>query len=343
MANLISFDVPVDGDIVEVAIIGDGGSGTATFSLDLNGVALYAGAARPSLSSGDTSDVKTGLTDAVVFEDRLSLSLVEITGGGLAPRLTLIVKIDDGLSPIGDLDDLGDVDTTGVADGDSLVYDSGTSSWIPGAGGGGGGVPSPALIFNEPFTGGTIDSAIWNTPGAGTSQGSGKLTINASASEQLTSLSSILITPASKDASWHNKQVTIKIPTVPGPSAQLAAQFFVSYSGTIGTYYHLWQVYNGNITATSLNHPSLSKTITYNAGNHIYFRIRNINGLTTFWHSPDGVDWTFHLATEPAVGGLIDAYNPFYLILRLYNISGGAATVEFDDLTLEDLSVWFPN
>ena len=34
------------------------------------------------------------------------------------------------------LDDLTDVDTTGVADGDVLVYDADTSTWVPGEGGG---------------------------------------------------------------------------------------------------------------------------------------------------------------------------------------------------------------
>lgn len=37
----------------------------------------------------------------------------------------------------GALDDLTDVDTTGVADGDALVYDADTSTWVPGEGGGG--------------------------------------------------------------------------------------------------------------------------------------------------------------------------------------------------------------
>lgn len=40
---------------------------------------------------------------------------------------------------VGDLDD---VDLTGLADGDALVWDSATSTWIPGAGGGGGAVSS---------------------------------------------------------------------------------------------------------------------------------------------------------------------------------------------------------
>jgi hypothetical protein len=37
----------------------------------------------------------------------------------------------------GTLDNLSDVNTSGVADGDALVYDSGSSTWIPGAAAGG--------------------------------------------------------------------------------------------------------------------------------------------------------------------------------------------------------------
>lgn len=44
----------------------------------------------------------------------------------------------------GTLDGLADVDTTGVADGDSLVYDAGSGLWVPGAvSGGSSGPPSP--------------------------------------------------------------------------------------------------------------------------------------------------------------------------------------------------------
>lgn len=44
------------------------------------------------------------------------------------------------------LDGLSDVDTTGVSDGDALVYDSG--SWVPGAGGGGGGSVATDAIWD---------------------------------------------------------------------------------------------------------------------------------------------------------------------------------------------------
>lgn len=45
----------------------------------------------------------------------------------------------------GALNDLTDVDTTGVADGDALVYDADTSTWVPGTGGGGGGSYSATI------------------------------------------------------------------------------------------------------------------------------------------------------------------------------------------------------
>lgn len=48
---------------------------------------------------------------------------------------------------LGSLGDLGDVDLTGLTDGDTLVWDAGTSTWIPGAGGGGGGGLTQAQVL----------------------------------------------------------------------------------------------------------------------------------------------------------------------------------------------------
>lgn len=48
-----------------------------------------------------------------------------------------------------DIGDINDVDLSGLANGDTLVWDSGTSTWIPGAGGGGSGtVTSVAYSFD---------------------------------------------------------------------------------------------------------------------------------------------------------------------------------------------------
>lgn len=53
------------------------------------------------------------------------------------------------------LDDLTDVDLTGVADGDTIVFDSGSGTWLPGSGGTstGGMVPyyiAPGDTFTVP-------------------------------------------------------------------------------------------------------------------------------------------------------------------------------------------------
>lgn len=303
VADILAFDIPFDGDIVEISLVGDSGSGTCTFSVNLDGVPLYTGGDRPSIATTETTDTKTGLTDPVLFGQRLSLSLTEVSGSGLRQRLSWIVTIDDGS--------------------------------------GGGGPSAPTVIVDEPFTGGTINSAIWDTPGAGTSQGSGKLTITASTHEQLTSKSSIVVAPTLTDGSWHNKQITAKIPTV-AQSGTLATQFFISYAAALGTYYRGFQIYNGNLSAICQGQ-SLLKNITYNAVDHLWLRIRDICGVTSFWVSANGTDWKMVFAAEPNVGGLFDAYNPFYIILRLYNVSGGPATIEFDQIKLEDLNVWFPN
>ena len=49
-------------------------------------------------------------------------------------------------------DDLIDVDTAGVADGDSITYDAGTETWVPGAGGGGGPDTDDQTAAEVPFT-----------------------------------------------------------------------------------------------------------------------------------------------------------------------------------------------
>lgn len=69
---------------------------------------------------------------AEMIRDMLATSLVAgtnmtITPNDIANTLTL-----DASGGGGALDDLTDVDTTGVADGDTLIYDLGTTTWVPG-------------------------------------------------------------------------------------------------------------------------------------------------------------------------------------------------------------------
>jgi hypothetical protein len=51
------------------------------------------------------------------------------------------------------LSELLDVDTSGVSDGDALVYDDASDTWIPGAGGGGGGAPTDATYITQTANG----------------------------------------------------------------------------------------------------------------------------------------------------------------------------------------------
>jgi hypothetical protein len=54
---------------------------------------------------------------------------------GPQPKLTSPFGVG-GTTPMPALDDLSDVDTSGVADGDTIVFDSGSSTWVPGTGSG---------------------------------------------------------------------------------------------------------------------------------------------------------------------------------------------------------------
>lgn len=314
------------------------GRGAVKFKLSLNGVQMFDPETETLIDEGDSVVTLTGQTITVVKGDVLTVD--KIGYGNLSIPVSIAFQADLASGGASDLDDLGDVIISTPTTGEVLKYNG--TNWVNDTDAGGGGIPTPTVIFDDPFTGGTIDSAIWTTPSGGTSQGSGKLTITASSHEQLTSKSSILIDPTIKDPSWHNKQITAKMPTIPSPSGSTAAQFFISYASTLGTYYRGFQVYNGNLTAMAQGQ-TLSKSVTYNGTNHLWLRVRDLNSLTTFWTSANGTDWKFFFAAEPNIGGLVDAYNPFYVVLRLYNASGGSATVEYDSVKLEDLDVWFPN
>jgi hypothetical protein len=71
--------------------------------------------------------------------------------------------VDDALI----LDDLADVDLTGLADGDVPVWDEASSLWKPGAGGGGGGgVLTPVVDLPlSTLTGWTVESGTWAIAG----------------------------------------------------------------------------------------------------------------------------------------------------------------------------------
>jgi hypothetical protein len=61
------------------------------------------------------------------------------------------------------LDALADVDTSGVADGDTLIYDEPTDEWLVGAGGGGGGAPTTADYVTGSAQGGLSAELVLGT------------------------------------------------------------------------------------------------------------------------------------------------------------------------------------
>lgn len=82
-------------------------------------------------------------------------------------RRVIFATVDGTIDPADialALDDLTDVDLTGLADGDSLVWDSGAGMWIPGSGGSAtAGVPTVPLTIRYTFSTTTTDA----DPGAG--------------------------------------------------------------------------------------------------------------------------------------------------------------------------------
>ena len=66
------------------------------------------------------------------------------------------------------LSDLADVDLTGLADGDTLVWNATTSTWEPGAGSGGGGGGGSQLLVRTTYSPGTTATPSTSSPGPGT-------------------------------------------------------------------------------------------------------------------------------------------------------------------------------
>jgi len=93
---------------------GGGGGGSYTISTT----------APNSPSEGDVWFNSTNARSYIYYEDTDSSQWVEIAGAEGAPGTP------------SSLDDIPDVDTTGVQDGNALIYDAATSAWIPGEGGG---------------------------------------------------------------------------------------------------------------------------------------------------------------------------------------------------------------
>jgi hypothetical protein len=77
----------------------------------------------------------------------------KIKNGLVVQGATATVDGNDVLTTASDIEDLSNVDTSGVADGNALVYDEDTSTWIPGEGGGGGSYTVSSTPPSEPSGG----------------------------------------------------------------------------------------------------------------------------------------------------------------------------------------------
>lgn len=317
--DLISFVVPVDGEITEITVVGNSGSGTSTFSVKLNGIDLYAGVARPSIVTTEAFGTKTGLSDSVSkFVDRITLDLVEITGSGLTQRLTLLVTIDDGVPDA--------VGVESVVAGTNVTVDNtDPANPVVSSSGGGGGGFTPAVIFDDPCTGGTIDSAIWGTVGAGASQSGGEIQITATSTEHIKSANAYKLL---------DKQVSAKVPSPYLSSANVATQLLIASSDSFSPYTMI-QILN-NLIEFYVN-SALVVSLSYDAVNDVYIRLRWRYRQVLFQTSPDGVNWISKAVTLDTND--TSWVSSQYIYLRQYNASGVSRTSKWDNIKLENLAL----
>ena len=137
----------------------------------------------PLASSGVLMEVITAgaetleVTPAILYQNsepnaagELYMSVTNLETTATAITVTVdVVPIEGRGAYLSELHELLDVDTTGVADGDGIVYDAAASKWVPGAtsGGSGGGGSSTVVA---PFAFGHLNSTASGT-GVGVSWG----------------------------------------------------------------------------------------------------------------------------------------------------------------------------
>ncbi len=96
-SGLITFDEPIAGEIQTGTIIGNSGTGTATFQLRVNGANVFSNPDRPTLATGEKYVTKTGLSVDVDLADTITLDLISATGNGLYNSPTVILGVEDGV------------------------------------------------------------------------------------------------------------------------------------------------------------------------------------------------------------------------------------------------------
>lgn len=135
--------------------------------------ASSASAARTNLDIYSKGEVDSAIIAGAGYTDEQARDAI---GAALVEGAGIDITVDDGANTItiaatgsvSALNDLTDVDTTGVADGDVLTYDSGSGDWVPAAPSGGTtdpgvlegyqknlGVRTVQFMRFTPFSGGT--------------------------------------------------------------------------------------------------------------------------------------------------------------------------------------------
>jgi hypothetical protein len=226
------------------------------------------------------------------------------------------------------LDDLTDVDTTGVADGDVLTYDSGGSEWLPVAptgGGGGGGrgeyaskynpdheTPATTPAIADEFNGSISGSWAWTTttPGvldATTYPGYYHIETTATTHHWLTRAwapGATDITLAAK-LSVHNianantALVDIGCGSATGSTPAEAAQFRIQ--PIAGNFYSL-QAVDTTASVEAGNTARQSNHVGWDISSPMWIRLTRTQstGVWRYYYSLDGITWspTAYLGTR---------------------------------------------
>jgi len=253
---------------------------------------------------------------------------------------------------------LTDVDLTGLSDGDILVWDAGTSSWVAAAPGSGGASDLNSLtdvIISTPTTGqvlkyngtnwvndtdntnpvstivadnfndNSIDGAIWTGAGTGVSETGGMMEITHTAGSSI------------KTANAYNlwdRAVSIKLDTPVTGSSSKASQFAMSSDAFATAKYPLMDNYLGNLRCQQggTGGAGTVHTETFNASVHKYFRFKIQGNGFSYQYSTDGITY-YTLVTIPAWTEL----NAMVVYLQQFNTSGTSQTTKFDDFLISNI------
>ena len=118
-----------------------GSSGSTIVDVNKNGTTIFTTQAnRPELAYDDADSVaKSGTPDvtSLVENDVVSIDIDQVGTDASSLSVLVVMNINAG-----SLDDLSDVDLTGIVDGETIVWNATGSSFIPGTAAGGGLDPS---------------------------------------------------------------------------------------------------------------------------------------------------------------------------------------------------------